>query len=594
MRRLGLRWSVALAVWLAVVAGIGTAGVLADRAARAGIAAEQANLEGVLGTLEMNLAWSATSPAPQSIAKVLGQWGMSDVLVPRNGQWVSIASNPLDLPQECLPALSEVEVGTLPPNESMGRPLALDCGDRRVLAAWSTSASTGTYLVAVVTTPPNYAPVNLLRRQLLWTGGAASLLAALGAWWISGVLTAPVRRAGRFARRFAAGDRDVRLPVDGRDDLAAMSVQFNAMADEVNRTLSAQQHFISDTAHELRTPTAGMLATASALENPATRDRAALLVAPQLRRLTALTEDLLSLSRFDAATERLDLQRVDLADVVRHAVAEAGSTDIVVDAFDPVEVDCDPVRVRAIVRNLVVNGLRHGAAPVQVQVTDGGSRSASVRVRDHGAGVPAELRATVFDRFVQGDESRHGEGSGLGLAIAREQARLHGGDLVLEDDGRTFRLDLPVGRLDAYLDAGPDDARADGHSKPLGRMVDRLVKALFFIGVGLGTHAVWVALRPYRDDPVFLERLHSPARAGTWLFSGWVVPVQLGWLAGALVAWAVLATVLRRAGRVAAALVALALVGISFVLPAPAAARILPFLAIPVALLLVGGGRSRP
>ena len=65
-------------------------------------------------------------------------------------------------------------------------------------------------------------------------------------------------------------------------------------------------------------------------------------------------------------------------------------------------------------------------------------------VTDEGEGVPADLRERVFDRFVRGDEARHGSSSGLGLAIAAENARLLGGTLTLDAGGRTFLLTLPA------------------------------------------------------------------------------------------------------------------------------------------------------
>lgn len=67
-----------------------------------------------------------------------------------------------------------------------------------------------------------------------------------------------------------------------------------------------------------------------------------------------------------------------------------------------------------------------------------------IEVVDAGDGVPAPLRDRVFDRFVRGDEARHGASSGLGLAIARDNARLHGGELELSADGRVFTVTLPV------------------------------------------------------------------------------------------------------------------------------------------------------
>lgn len=261
----------------------------------------------------------------------------------------------------------------------------------------------------------------------------------------------PLIRARDMAEAVAAGDLGKRLPVRGRDPVARMSAAVNTMADRLTAQISeleqanqAQREFVSDVAHELRTPTAALLASAEALEHAETRDEAAALVAPQLRRLATLTEDLLEISRMDAGRAVVVPSRVDLADLVAEVVTDCGSTDGVrVAGVLPHEVVTDPARLRVILRNLVANGLQHGAAPVTVE---GGTRSGvvAITVSDAGPGVPPELRERVFDRFVRGDASRHGPSTGLGLAIAAENARLLGGSLTLSPDGRTFELTLPV------------------------------------------------------------------------------------------------------------------------------------------------------
>lgn len=306
------------------------------------------------------------------------------------------------------------------------------------------------------------------------------IVAGLGAWLLSGVLMRPARRAAAVARRLGRGELGARVPVGSRDEVGQLGLALNDMAADLQRMVDAQRHFTSDTAHELRTPVAALIASASALENPATRDEAAGMVAPQLRRLGALTEDLLALARFDDDREQRDDQVVDLADLATRAAAQvAGGADVRVDADSPVFAIVDPARVATIVRNLVANGLRHGEAPVRVVVSERDGR-AVVRVDDAGRGVPEHLRATIFDRFVRGDDARHGTGAGLGLAITRENAELHGGTLAVNDDGHGFVLELP---LDATA-ARPGGATAvpavrEAPASPVRRAAEQAVTGLF-------------------------------------------------------------------------------------------------------------------
>lgn len=298
-------------------------------------------------------------------------------------------------------------------------------------------------------------PVPRLALALLVASLAMTGLAVLIARGVAASVLHPVTRAGAMANMVAGGDLSVRIPVRGDDDVAAMSLAINAMADrltgqidELERANAAQQQFVSDVAHELRTPTTALLASAEALEDPLSRPEAAALVAPQLRRLAALTEDLLEISRMDAGRAGLVTDRIDLVDLIAEVVSDSGAADRIV-CLSPSELPLttDPARLRVVLRNLVANALQHGVPPVTIALL-AENREVTISVHDCGAGVPSELRERVFDRFVRGDASRHGTSSGLGLAIAAENARLLGAELALEPDGSTFTLRWQLPTLD--------------------------------------------------------------------------------------------------------------------------------------------------
>lgn len=291
------------------------------------------------------------------------------------------------------------------------------------------------------------------------TPGVALAMIHAVAWilavtWILGVLLAdrivsPVARTREMAEAVASGDLSARAPVIGRDELAQLSTAINTMADqltaqigELERSNEAQRQFVADVAHELRTPTAALLASAEALGNPATRDAAAIQVAPELRRLAGLTEDLLTISQMDAGRAVVVLDRVDIVDLTREAIADsARPDDVLLAAPDTAEVETDPTRLRVILRNLIANAQQHGAPPVTVTI-DTRDEAMTITVQDAGDGVPASLADRVFDRFTRADTARHGASTGLGLAIARENARLLGGTLALAPDRTTFVLHL--------------------------------------------------------------------------------------------------------------------------------------------------------
>jgi len=287
----------------------------------------------------------------------------------------------------------------------------------------------------------------VLYGESIYIVSGAVIVAAL----LAAMVAHPVKKARAMAEAVASGNLEVRLPSRGRDEVGRMSAAVNTMADrltgqisELEQSNEAQQRFVSDVAHELRTPTAALLASAEALDHPETRDEAAVLIAPQLRRLVGLTENLLEISRMDAGRAHVERSRIDLMDLVNEVIDDCGAPpDVSLVGCFPLEVSTDPARLRVIVRNLVANALQHGAAPVTISA-EANDASVTVSVTDEGTGVPTALRERVFDRFVRGDEARHGSSSGLGLAIAAENARLLGGTLTLDADGRTFLLTLPA------------------------------------------------------------------------------------------------------------------------------------------------------
>ncbi|MEL4359197.1 MULTISPECIES: HAMP domain-containing sensor histidine kinase [unclassified Luteococcus] len=403
----------------------------------------------------------------------------------------------------------------------------------------------GSLLVAVETYDPgvDWTSFRLLESSLTRQGWALGVLSGMGAWLLSGALMRPARRASEVARRLGRGELSARVPVRGNDEIAALGTSMNEMASSLQRMMDTQRHFISDTAHELRTPTAALLASASALDEPATRDEAAALVSPQLRRLSALTEDLLALSRFDDGREALDDQIVDLVSVAESAARQvAAGQDVRVHSDGPVFAIVDPARVSTIVRNLVSNGLKHGEVPVVVVVSETDDQGV-IRVSDAGRGVPMELREAIFHRFVRGDDARHGEGAGLGLAIARENAELHGGTLDLAADGHGFTLRLPISP--PTLAPGTDIAE-----RPVG-VVSRtgvagigpsdVLSGLFFNGAamflvqrGLGWPVAWGGTAGLVDGlPCLMGFPTTLVLAGRWLAArrGSVRPWLWGWAA---------------------------------------------------------------
>lgn len=295
-------------------------------------------------------------------------------------------------------------------------------------------------------------------------GGGALLLvlvALAAARSIARGVLSPVEAAARAAERIERGDLSARVPVTSRDELGAWAERFNRMAEALGQTIerleaaqAQNRRFVADVAHELRTPLAALVAEASILRQdldalPADSRRAGELLVADVARLRSLIDDLMELSRFDAAAERVAAEPVDvgrLVATVARARLRAASLTL---PDPPIVIDSEPRRLERIVGNLLDNAREHApGAAVEVTVAlDGGD--VVVAVADDGPGVPPDGLERIFQRFYKSDPSRHDGSSGLGLAIAAEHATLLGGELHATNrptGGLRIELRLPVTR----------------------------------------------------------------------------------------------------------------------------------------------------
>jgi two-component system sensor histidine kinase MtrB len=230
------------------------------------------------------------------------------------------------------------------------------------------------------------------------------------------------------------------------------------MADSLEDTIrgleesqAQNRRFVADVAHALRTPTTALVAEASLLRDhldslPPDARRTGELVVHDIGRLRSLVEDLMELSRFDAAGEEVRTRPVDLGRLIRDVAASRLRDAVLELPDDRVVVESDPRRLERILGNLLDNAREHAPGALVVVRLKAGREAVRIAVLDRGPGVPTDRLARIFERFFMADPSRVG-GSGLGLAIAAEHAQLLGGDLRArnrEGGGLAVELVLPV------------------------------------------------------------------------------------------------------------------------------------------------------
>ena len=267
-------------------------------------------------------------------------------------------------------------------------------------------------------------------------------LMALAIWWLAALTLAPLRRVAAQVR-----ERDEQslaaLPTTGLpDEVAPLVSALNALLQRLGQSLDTQRAFVSEAAHELRSPLTALklqLQLVSRATDEAGRAQAVATLGTGIDRAARLVEQLLALARSEPGAPANPMQPLDLSELVRQAVADtvpfaqSRGTEFELFAATPVTVTGDRGALAMLARNLADNAVRYSPprsrVELRVVVIDG---FPTLQVDDAGPGIPPAERERVFDRFYRrnvGDE----QGTGLGLAIVRSVAARHGAEVTLGD-----------------------------------------------------------------------------------------------------------------------------------------------------------------
>ena len=300
---------------------------------------------------------------------------------------------------------------------------------------------------------------DFLRRVMLVAALLSIGCTVLVTWRVVRRLTRGHEEIAEAARKVAAGDLGARVALTvGDDEVVQLARDVDEMVRRLAILVEGQQRFVAHAAHELRSPLTalyGELQLALRRSRSAAEYRSAIEEAlDSARRLKALAEDLLALARIGSEREAPHTP-VALGEVAKSAatwVAQEASrrhVDLAIEA-DGSMVLGHAIDLERLLRNLLDNAVRHCPEGGHVRVeakTEGDMVHLSVV--DDGPGVPLEDRERVFDPFFRAaSERRRDDGSGLGLAIVREIARVHGGDVRVEEGpggkGARFHATLPA------------------------------------------------------------------------------------------------------------------------------------------------------
>ncbi len=239
--------------------------------------------------------------------------------------------------------------------------------------------------------------------------------------------------------------------------------QLKVAVEEAKLAVRRRDQFLAMLSHELRNPLGAISSAMELLERPGAgaevTSKAHRVIGRQIEQMSRLIDDLLDVSRVTQGKIELKRRPLAICHLVRDAIETVrGSienrrqylyTDV---ADDTLVVDGDPSRLQQIVVNLLTNAVKYTPPGGCIGVTVGRSGSGEVvlQVQDSGKGVPAAMLESIFDMFVQADETldRSQAGLGVGLTLVRALVNMHDGKVSARSEGRgrgtTFEVRLPL------------------------------------------------------------------------------------------------------------------------------------------------------
>lgn len=328
---------------------------------------------------------------------------------------------------------------------------------RQGIAVRQVTAPSGRkYSLAFQTSPSTLVPLSdAIGRHPYLRLGVITLI-AIGLCLVLTVhITRPLGKLRQAASDIADGRLKTRVkPAIGRrhDEIALLGDDFDRMAEQIERLVTAQRNLLGDVSHELRSPLARLIVALSLLKQGQGEEAVEYQsrIGIEAERLDKLIGQLLTLTRIDSG---VDLRETfDLANLVQEVVADgdfearAQGRSVRFIANDGCAIEGVAELLRSAVENVIRNAVRHTAAGTAVEVTlERQNKEILLRVRDHGPGVPDAMLQDIFQPFHR--VNNHSGGAGLGLAIVDRVVRMHNGTIQAfnaREGGLVIDIKIPV------------------------------------------------------------------------------------------------------------------------------------------------------
>ncbi|REG11673.1 signal transduction histidine kinase [Pelolinea submarina] len=274
---------------------------------------------------------------------------------------------------------------------------------------------------------------------------------------VSRNLTKPLVNLESVASEMKDGNFEIRSPIYKPDELASLSDTFNQMAAHIQHSIETMRQFVSDAAHEIRTPLTSLRADLTLALTETSLKKAKPIIhrsLEQIDRLDSLSRDLLNLSKLESKNGKTKFKEIDLTHLLNEiseiyaSAAEQAKVEFNSQLQqEPILINGDDENLRRAVGNLLANAVKFtppgGIVNIKLYAE---SDSALILVEDDGIGILNEDREGLFNRFHRGKNTQNYPGAGLGLAISKAIVEKHNGIIgFLPDKEKTvFFIRLPL------------------------------------------------------------------------------------------------------------------------------------------------------
>lgn len=318
----------------------------------------------------------------------------------------------------------------------------------------------GLWIRGVVLTDSRQGISDIILRLTIIILPVILIVTFLGALWISSRTFRPIEKIVATANSINdADDLTDRIALKrGPKEMKQLAGAFDRMFERLEKVFDAERQFTSDASHELRTPTAIILAECDRAkrkaETPEDYRESIDNISEQGKRMSALIDELLGITRLQQGTERYPLSKGDLSEFVTLSCEEFVPADdrgirMETEIEPGIECSFNASLMSRVIYNLLQNAYKYGRDNGYVRLSlVKENNDAVIRVKDNGIGIKKEDLDKIWQRFWQADSSRGSEGgNGLGLAMVKEIAEMHGGSVTAESTegrGSEFIFRIPA------------------------------------------------------------------------------------------------------------------------------------------------------